>query len=227
MKADGKLHQDGYFTWSKRDTAHLMDAKLPAEFVLLANVQSAIDAAVEAEREACKGNLCEDFCIKAIRARGNKTRDTIFSPCRTYRYTLWREWIGGEGYAMFVGLNPSTADETQDDPTIRRCISFAKAWGYAGMCMTNLFAYRATDPEDMKAVDDPVGPENDANLMDVARGAGVIVAAWGVHGTHKGRNSAVLAILPALHCMALTKDGHPGHPLYLRKTLTPVPFWHG
>ncbi|MBK8133391.1 MAG: DUF1643 domain-containing protein [Gammaproteobacteria bacterium] len=151
------------------------------------------------------------------------TRQTVFSPCRTYRYALWREWIGGEGYAMFVGLNPSTADETQDDPTIRRCIAFAKGWGYAGLCMTNLFAFRATDPKDMKAAADPVGPENDAHLLALANEAGVIVAAWGVHGTYGGRHNAVREMLPALHCLALTKDGHPRHPLYLRKTLTPVP----
>lgn len=148
---------------------------------------------------------------------------TIFSPCRAYRYTLWREWIGGEGYAMFVGLNPSTADETQDDPTIRRCIAFAKAWGYAGLCMTNLFAFRATDPKVMKAAGDPVGPENDRHLLIAGAGAGVIVAAWGANGTHRGRDSEVRWLLPRLQCLSLTKDGHPGHPLYLRKTLTPTP----
>ena len=147
----------------------------------------------------------------------------VFSPCRTYRYLLWREWIGGVGYAMFVGLNPSTADETQDDPTIRRCIAFAKSWGYAGLCMTNLFAFRATDPKDMMAVADPVGPDNNANLLDVAKDAGVIVAAWGAKGTHKGRDAEVCKMLPPLHFLALTKDGHPGHPLYLPKTLTPFP----
>lgn len=149
-------------------------------------------------------------------------RQTIFSPCRTYRYALWREWIGGDGYVMFVGLNPSTADETQDDPTIRRCIAFAKAWGYAGLCMTNLFAFRATDPKDMRAAAEPIGPANDEHLRTLADGAGVIVAAWGANGTHLGRDVAVRKMLPALHCLALTKGGHPGHPLYLRKTLTPV-----
>lgn len=150
------------------------------------------------------------------------TKQTIFSPDRIYRYTLWREWIGGDGYAMFVGLNPSTADETQDDPTIRRCIAFAKSWGYAGLCMTNLFAFRATDPKDMLAQGDPVGDENDDWLVRIASDAGVVVAAWGVHGTHLGRDKDVRAMLPNLHCLALTKEGHPGHPLYLRKTLTPV-----
>lgn len=149
---------------------------------------------------------------------------TIFSPCRTYRYTLWREWVGGKGYVMFVGLNPSTADETKDDATIRRCIGFAKAWGYSALCMTNLFAFRATKPKDMKAAADPVGPDNDKHLGRLAQRAGVVVAAWGADGTYRGRNTEVLAMLDqTLHCLSLTKDGHPGHPLYLKKTLVPVP----
>lgn len=150
------------------------------------------------------------------------TSDATFSLCRTYRYDLWRRWIGGDGYAMFVGLNPSTADETEDDPTIRRCIAYAKAWGYSGLCMTNLFAYRATEPKKMMQVADPVGPSNDATLRTLAGRAGVVVAAWGTHGTHLGRGDAVRELLPALHYLRLTKDGHPGHPLYLPKTLVPV-----
>ncbi|MCX7173809.1 MAG: DUF1643 domain-containing protein [Proteobacteria bacterium] len=151
------------------------------------------------------------------------TRDIIFSPCRTYRYTLWREWIGGERFAMFVGLNPSTADETNDDPTIRRCINFAKMWGYEALCMTNAFAFRTTDPRDMMAAEDPVGPDNDRHLVELARAAGIVVAAWGNHGTHRGRDAQVLALLPDLHCLQLTADGHPGHPLYLPKALLPIP----
>lgn len=150
-------------------------------------------------------------------------KQAIFSACLAYRYGLWREWIGGEGYAMFVGLNPSTADATHDDPTIRRCVAFAKAWGYSGLCMTNLFAYRATDPKNMKSAIDPVGPRNDAFLRDFARDAGVIIAAWGVDGTHKGRDMEVRKLLPPMHYLALTKAGHPGHPLYLPKTLIPLP----
>lgn len=148
---------------------------------------------------------------------------TTFSPCRTYRYSLWREWIGGDGFAMFVGLNPSTADETQDDPTIRRCIAFAKAWGYSGLCMTNLFAFRATDPLVMKRRSDAVGPENDHHLLALSKDAGVVVAAWGAHGTHQGRDAEVKLLLPNLHYLRLTRDGHPGHPLYLPKTLVPIP----
>lgn len=153
-------------------------------------------------------------------------RTTILSPCRTYRYTLWRDCGGmvGDGYAMFIGLNPSTADEVADDPTIRRCVAFAKSWGYGALCMTNLFAFRATAPGDMKSTADPVGPDNDQHLLRVARDAGVIVAAWGVNGTHQGRDAAVRALVPNLHCLKLTSAGHPGHPLYLRSTLMPIKF---
>ena len=99
-------------------------------------------------------------------------RQTIFSPCRRYRYTLWRAWdMFNPGYVMFIGLNPSTADEVQDDPTIRRCIGYAKEWGYGAFCMTNIFAFRATDPRVMKAQADPVGPENDKWLTECAKGA--------------------------------------------------------
>jgi hypothetical protein len=145
-----------------------------------------------------------------------------FSPCRTYRYSLWREWIGGDGYAMFIGLNPSTADESSDDPTIRRCIAFAKSWGFSALCMTNLFAFRATLPEVMKKAADPIGPDNDWYLLESARNAGVVVAAWGVHGTHLGRATDVQQMHLNLHYLRLTNGGHPGHPLYLPQTLRPA-----
>ena len=152
-------------------------------------------------------------------------RKTILSPCRTYRYTLWRDFGGlvGDGYAMFIGLNPSTADEVKNDPTIERCISFAKSWGFGSLCMTNLFAFRATRPVDMIAAADPVGPDNDAHLINLASGAGIVVAAWGTNGTHLGRDSAVRALVPNLHYLRKTQDGHPGHPLYLPSGLVPQP----
>lgn len=148
-----------------------------------------------------------------------------FSPCRTYRYSLWRHWGPPEGsYAMFIGLNPSTADEVEDDPTIRRCVAFAKTWGYSGLCMTNLFAFRTKAPSIMKAEPDPVGPENDETLHRLAQGAGVVVAAWGVHGKHENREQRIRELIPNLHYLRLTKRGSPGHPLYLPKDLVPVPF---
>lgn len=148
-------------------------------------------------------------------------RGAHLSPCRTYRYALWRRWGGGP-HAMFIGLNPSTADETADDPTIRRCIGFARAWGYGALCMTNLFAYRATQPADMKKATDPIGWENDAYLRRLAAEAGVVVAAWGAHGAFKGRDQSVRLSVRGLHYLRLTKDGHPGHPLYLPASLRPV-----
>jgi len=123
---------------------------------------------------------------------------------------------------MFIGLNPSTADETTDDPTIRRCIGYARDWGYAGLSMLNLFAFRATSPEDMKAAEDPVGPDNDCALTDMAEFAEVIIAAWGAHGTHLGRDKKVRKIIPNLHYLKMTKGGFPCHPLYLPKGLKPI-----
>lgn len=149
-----------------------------------------------------------------------------FSPCRLYRYSLWRSWAGlfgtGKGFAMFIGLNPSTADETQDDPTIRRCIGYAKAWGYEGLMMTNLFGWRATNPADMLAQEDPVGPENDRHLVELAAGAGIVIAAWGAHGAHLDRGTQVRQLLPRqLYYLRMTAGGQPGHPLYLPKDCAP------
>ncbi len=153
------------------------------------------------------------------------TTGAEFSPCRLYRYSLWRHW--GEptdSYAMFIGLNPSTADENLDDRTVRRCISYAQDWGYGGLVMTNLFAFRATKPADMKAAADPVGAENDAYLRRLSTDAAVVVAAWGEDGLHMARGDAVRRMLPNLCALAFTKAGLPRHPLYLPKSLTPVPW---
>ena len=118
--------------------------------------------------------------------------DAEFSPCRQYRYSLWRYWDEHKRYAVFVCLNPSTADETKDDPTVRRCINFAKGWDYGGMIMLNLFALRSTDPKRLKLVDDPVGPDNDFHLRSASSKAGITIAAWGIHGTLMGRNKEVI-----------------------------------
>lgn len=151
-------------------------------------------------------------------------RQTIFSPCRQYRYTLWREWNAALPYCQFIGLNPSTADETNDDPTIRRCIGFAKAWGCGALCMTNIFAWRDTKPEAMKRAQDPVGPENDRWLIEIAHGAYLRVAAWGNHGRHLNRGKRVALDLAdsllSLCCFRLTKEGQPEHPLHQRADAT-------
>lgn len=123
---------------------------------------------------------------------------------------------------MFIGLNPSTADETEDDPTLRRCINYAKSWGYGGVCMTNLFAYRATEPSDMKNAKDPVGANNDKWLLKIAKDSSIVIAAWGNDGNFLNRSKSVVKKLPKLHCLKLNKSGEPAHPLYQKANLQPV-----
>jgi hypothetical protein len=149
--------------------------------------------------------------------------DAKFSDCRKYRFALWRIWDESKPYAMFIGLNPSTADEIEDDRTISRCISYARSWGYGGLCMANLFAFRATKPEDMMAVIDPIGLGNDEWLVKLSENAGVVVAAWGNTGNHLNRSSQVLEFMPNLHYLKINKSGEPAHPLYQNANLQPVP----
>lgn len=144
------------------------------------------------------------------------------SQCRKYRYALWRTWDDSKPHVMFVCLNPSTADENTDDPTLRKCISYAKSWGYGGVCMANLFAFRATDPLEMKAAKDPIGKVNDKWLLDLAKDAGLLVAAWGNDGSFMNRSKEVISLLPNLHCLKLNKSGEPAHPLYQKAKLEPI-----
>jgi hypothetical protein len=157
-------------------------------------------------------------------------RSTIFSGDRVYRYTLWREWDSALPFVQFIGLNPSTADESQDDPTIRRCIAFSKLWGFGSLCMTNLFAFRATDPTEMKSAKEPIGLDNDVHLRKVAHEAGIIVAAWGAGGGFMGRGIVVKGFinelrkglkLSALKAIRILPGGLPQHPLFLRTDLLP------
>lgn len=157
-----------------------------------------------------------------------------FSDCRRYRYTLWRNWGCGlftcsgkpERYVNFICLNPSTADEIDDDNTIRKCRKFAKSWGYGAMCVTNLFAYRSTDPNAMKLVDEPIGPENDYYLENIAVNADLVVAAWSQHGNYRNRADVVKRNLAFVQMnylrMGKGKDPQPWHPLYLPDNTTPV-----
>lgn len=151
-----------------------------------------------------------------------------FSPCRTYRYSLTRRWDDVLPNVMFIGLNPSTADETEDDPTIRRCIGFAKDWGFGGLIMANLFAFRATDPKVMKRAADPVGPENDKWLWELYGRAKLVIAAWGNDGAFLERGGEVLAMLNHDVCqLGYTRSGQPKHPLYLRSDTPYLPVVEG
>jgi len=128
---------------------------------------------------------------------------------------------------LFVGLNPSTADAQADDPTIRRMARFARDWGFGGMTVCNLFAFRATDPRILKLAHDPIGPANNRVLRREAGRAALIVACWGNHGLWRRQAAAALPLLGdrsrPLLCFGLTHLGQPKHPLYLRRDITPVP----
>lgn len=139
------------------------------------------------------------------------------SPCGLYRYRLSRRWSSGPT-CVFVMLNPSTADARHDDPTIRRCIGFAKREGCGSLVVVNLFAFRATSPADMKAATDPVGLENDEHITRAMVDAdGPVIAAWGAHGSYRGRDGHVRLLTDVpLSCLSLTKSGAPGHPLYIK-----------
>ncbi|EEF61612.1 DUF1643 domain-containing protein [Pedosphaera parvula] len=156
--------------------------------------------------------------------KGTDRSGAIFSDCENYRYSLWRIWDDDRPYVAFIGLNPSTADELKDDPTVARCRRYAEAWNYGGMYMLNLFAFRATQPEVMKGAKDPVGRDNDKRIMSVVKEAGLVMAIWGNHGAHRNRSVEVMGWLKNLNCLKVNKSGEPCHPLYLKKNLKPKPF---
>jgi hypothetical protein len=149
----------------------------------------------------------------------------LISPCDSYRYSLVRRWDATRPTVCFVMLNPSTADSTQDDATIRRCINFAKAWGFGSLEVANLFSYRATKVPDLKKAPVPNGPESDFHMQAALSAAGLIVAAWGNHGTPE-RVEAVLGLMQnankRVHCLGMTKSGAPRHPLYVPGYTKPV-----
>lgn len=142
------------------------------------------------------------------------------SDCRQYRYKLTREWDSDLPAVCFIGLNPSTADADIDDPTIRRCVNYAKSWGYGKLIMVNLFAFRATEPKDMMNAADPVGSANDGYVDAAVAEADITVAAWGKHGSFMDRAKGTLRRHGPRY-LKLNKDGSPAHPLYLKKDLRP------
>lgn len=148
-----------------------------------------------------------------------------FSVCKQYRYRLWRTWDTNNRSVMFLMLNPSTADETANDPTVERCQRYAMNWGYGGLVVCNIFALRSTDPGALYKHDEPIGASNDDAILTEALTAGIVVCAWGNHGQHLGRGRQVAEMLDRyginLYALTLTGLGQPGHPLYLRKDLEP------
>lgn len=159
---------------------------------------------------------------------------TILSTDRQHRYTLWRgqpdilQTNCDLEYINFIGLNPSTADEDADDATIRRLIGFTRSWGYHTFCVTNLFAYRATQPSEMMSCSDPVGSQNDEWIIKIAARAKLIVVMWGCCGTFLDRDDHVAGLLHPrpLFCFKTTLTGAPAHPVRLSGKLKPIPYIH-
>jgi hypothetical protein len=146
------------------------------------------------------------------------TPSAAFSQDRRFRYALRRTWDPSRPSVLFVGLNPSTADHRHDDPTIRRCIGFAKVMGFGELLVANLFAFRTPHPRELRRAADPVGPRNNHWLKRLAGDADLVIGAWGSHGSFLGRDDVVIPLLGEIHCLGITARGQPRHPLYLPKT---------
>ena len=144
-------------------------------------------------------------------------KSAVFSSCRKYRYSLTRAWNLTGNYVLFIGLNPSVADELIDDPTLKRCINFAKDWGYGGLIMVNLFAYVSTHPSELKNTKLPIGKENDKHILKNHQKSQLTVIAWGNDGYLYDRDKEVLAIIDSPMCLNINKSGQPAHPLYQKK----------
>ena len=151
--------------------------------------------------------------------------DAIISECGTYRYLLQRSWDVKLKAVCFVMLNPSTADASVDDPTIRRCLGFSQRLGFGQLEVVNLFALRSTNPANLRKHRDPVGPENDEQIITAAHVCNITICAWGNNGGYKDRDKMILELLRdngvVPHALRLSKDGRPAHPLYLPYSLQP------
>lgn len=150
---------------------------------------------------------------------GGRFSQADYSECGAYRYSLTRVWDAAGKRVNFVMLNPSKADEIRNDPTVERCEQRARRLGFGAFQVTNIFAWRDTDPRMLRRAAEPVGPQNDQVLTDAAAEADQVIAAWGVHGVHLGRGPAVRQLLASAGCdlyhLGLSREGHPRHPLYL------------
>ena len=153
---------------------------------------------------------------------GNMKKDAAISECGKYRYSLVREWDKSKGKVLFIMLNPSIANAEVDDPTIKKCISFSKNWGYGGLMVANLFAYITPYPKELFTAKYPEGRNNRVEIEKMIHDCEIIICAW---GKNQGSPPEYLKKLSNLYYLKLLKDGQtPGHPLYLKKTLKPKSF---
>ena len=155
-------------------------------------------------------------------------KSAVISNCGDYRYELRRRWTARASKRFtvaFIGLNPSTADASNDDPTIRRCMGYAQSWQFKQLVVVNLFAWRATLPSDLKNAPDPIGPLNDEYINEAVKKSGLIVACWGEHGQFLNRADTIRPQYKSrLHYLKCNRSGEPAHPLYLPASLTPQKF---
>ena len=164
--------------------------------------------------------------IRRDHLAGGVASHAVYSACELYRHALHQRWGAGPvlGWVM---LNPSTATELQDDPTIARCVARARALGFGGIAVGNLFALRATDPLSLRRTADPVGAGADAALVQTLSGSAQIVCAWGNHGSFQGRSAQVLDLMRptglGLVHLGLTAQGQPRHPLYVAAAAPLIP----
>ena len=156
---------------------------------------------------------------------GERVSEAVYSTCENYRYALTRVWDDGGRRLLYLMLNPSKATELANDPTIERCERRARALGYGGFRVCNLFGLRETDPARLKRARRPEGPDNMAQIKVALGWADDVLCAWGVHGVHRDQSDAVLRLLRASPkprlVLGLTKDGHPRHPLYISYKVQP------
>ena len=163
--------------------------------------------------------------ITRSHTKGDAPSFAVYSDCERYRYALTRVWDPAGTKVAFVMLNPSTATEVQNDPTVERCERRARTLGFGGFRVTNIFAWRDTDPHNMRRAKSPIGPENDTAIQEACAWADQVIAAWGTHGAYLDRSAQVTELLrdcgkPLLH-LGLSKQGHPKHPLYIAYTQQP------
>ncbi len=149
-------------------------------------------------------------------------KEAVLSTDKKYRYILKRIWDDKLQKVAIIGLNPSTADAKNDDPTIKRCIEFVKSWGYGGFYMLNLFAFRATNPKEIYKVNNPVGEENEKHILEIISKVEKVICAWGNEGEHLNQSKKILSLIETPFCLKINLSGEPSHPFYLKSNLKPI-----
>lgn len=149
-------------------------------------------------------------------------KTATFSNDKKYRYSLERVFDTRLPIIAFIGLNPSIADEEDDDPTVMKLIKYSKNWGYGGFRLVNLFAYISTDPNSLKELEDPIGDENDFHIDQTIQIADKVICCWGEYGNILGRSTNILSLIELPFCLKVNQSGEPSHPLYLSGDLQPI-----